>query len=156
MLKKIVPLIFIFLLFYACAQRFSSRYESNPHTHQEGLLQHVAEDWVGTPYLYGGNDKAGIDCSGLAVNIFRQVYGIELPRSTKRLRRLGHSVGARYARPGDLLFFRMKKYEPLNHVGIYLGKGRFIHASSSRGVVISSLNDPFYRKNLVTARRIRK
>lgn len=156
MLKKTVFLIVVFFLLSACARRFSSRYEANPVHSQENNLQRIAEDWVGTPYLYGGNDKRGIDCSGLAVNIYRQVYKKELPRSTQQQRRLGYSVGAGYVRPGDLLFFRMKKYEPLNHVGVYLGRGRFIHASSSRGVVISSLDDPFYQRHLVTARRIRK
>jgi len=148
-------LLFLFFFSLSCSQRFHSKAPSRSRQNNQSALQTAAEQWLGTPYLFGGSTVSGIDCSALAGAIYRDVYGIKLPRSTRQLRRMGYSIGAAYVRPGDLLFFRMKANEPLNHVGVYLGGGRFVHASASRGVVIDSLEEPFYRRHLVTARRLR-
>ena len=139
----------------SCAQRYQSKRYSVRRQIETGSLLQAAEYWLKTPYRYGGNNERGIDCSGLVCAIYREVYGLELPRSTRSQRHLGSSVRISHIRPGDLLFFRMKK-GPVNHVGVYLGGNEFIHASSSRGVVISSLRDSYYRDRLSTARRVRR
>ena len=102
-------------------------------------FKRYAKSFVGTPYRYGGLDKSGIDCSGLVVKIFRDVYGIRLPHSTKSLIKKGKSVPDKYLETGDLLFFKDTGYVRPNHVGIYLGNNQFIHASSTKGVIVTSL-----------------
>lgn len=144
------------LLFWNLSCAPSVKYTSHHTTKnrfQQSLLTE-AERWVGTPYRYGGMDSSGIDCSGLVFRIYQRVYGKTLPRQARLQRKLGQSVSRRYLKPGDLLFFRFTGSGGINHVGIYLGDGRFIHASAKQGVVISSLNDRYYRRHLVVARRV--
>lgn len=106
--------------------------------------------YIGTPYLYGGNGFDGVDCSGFVHNVFRQA-GIELPRTSREQYKVGSSVSN--PQFGDLVFFRMEGRE-VDHVGIALGGMRFAHASSSLGVTISSLEDPYYHTRFAGARRI--
>lgn len=145
-------------LLSACAVRYASRASSEAEqsrpTDNDRLLQEAAS-WLGVPYRYGGDDRSGIDCSALVARIVEQAYGITLPRTTAGQRRLGVSVPREQMRPGDLMFFRTNPYGRLDHVGLYLGQGRFIHASSSSGVVISSLDGSFFRRHFVIARRYR-
>ncbi|MBN2424390.1 MAG: C40 family peptidase [Calditrichaceae bacterium] len=120
---------------------------------KEGRLWQEASIWVGTPYRYGGTDRAGIDCSGLVGYLFREVYGIDLPRTVSAMLKEGRGIGGKNYREGDLLFFKNSNRGPVDHVGIYLGDQQFIHASTSSGVIIDRLDDDFYRKRLITARR---
>ena len=154
--KNKIQLLFIIaaaVFITSCAQRYhGSRYSTARQIETRSLMQ-AADYWLKTPYRFGGNDERGIDCSGLVCAVYREVYGLDLPRSTRSQRRLGSSVRTPYIRPGDLLFFQMERGR-VNHVGIYLGGSEFIHASSSRGVVISSLRDSYYSERLFTARRI--
>ena len=119
----------------------------------EGHLWQEAATWLGTPYRYGGTDRAGIDCSGLAGYLFREVYGVDLPRTVSAMLKEGRGVGGKNYQEGDLLFFKNSRTGPADHVGVYLGDQQFIHASTSAGVIIDRLDDDFYRKRLITARR---
>jgi cell wall-associated NlpC family hydrolase len=152
----------IAIIVSACATttRFTSKPPSvsspvsvNPFT-KENALRQAAERWLGIPYRYGGNDRRGIDCSGLAVQLYKEVFHVSLPRSAAAQRRLGYAVHPPYLKPGDLLFFRFKKDEGIEHVGVYLGNGEFVHASQTHGVIIESLQNSFYRKHLVVIRRV--
>lgn len=107
--------------------------------------------YIGTPYLYGGNGFSGVDCSGFVHNVFEQA-GVDLPRTSREQYRVGLSV----SRPqfGDLVFFKMESGR-IDHVGIALGGKKFAHASSSLGVTISSLDDPYYSARFVGAKRIK-
>lgn len=112
--------------------------------------------WVGVPYRYGGKSRRGVDCSGLTYCIYRQLYGISLsPNSQMQLDRdVQVRVKKGHVTPGDLLFFsdrRSKRH--INHVGIYLKGGKFIHASTSRGVRIDDLQDAHWKKRWVAAGR---
>lgn len=112
--------------------------------------------WMGTKYKYGGLTKRGVDCSGLVFNVYKNVYKKTIPRSTKDLSAKSKKIskGSLYA--GDLVFFATTgNKKKVSHVGIYLKDGYFIHASSSRGVVVSHLDENYYKKAWVKAGRIR-
>jgi murein DD-endopeptidase / murein LD-carboxypeptidase len=112
-----------------------------------------AADWLGTPYRYGGSDTRGIDCSGLINSIFPKVYGTTVPRSTAQLFAVASPISINDIREGDLLFFTIDTQKP-GHAGIYLWHNRFLHASTSKGVIISSLNEPYWQKYFTGAGRI--
>nr|WP_290232336.1 NlpC/P60 family protein [Halomonas ramblicola]MDN3522499.1 NlpC/P60 family protein [Halomonas ramblicola] len=113
------------------------------------LAQH--ERWMGTPYRLGGTTQGGIDCSALVQNVFEETFRLRLPRTTGEQVREGSPIARTELAPGDLVFFRPPG--PYDHVGIYLGEGRFLHASTSRGVMISELDDGYWRRHYWQARR---
>ena len=111
--------------------------------------------WIGTPYRYGGNSRRGVDCSGLVNAVFGR-FGVKLPRRARDLARKGRSQERSALMPADLVFFANTAGRGITHVGIYLGKNRFIHSSTSRGVIISSLDESYYRRHYAGARMIIK
>lgn len=114
------------------------------------VLEEKYEVWAGTPYRLGGNDKSGIDCSAFVQNIFTDAFDVQLPRTTSEQVSLGVPVQRQALEPLDLVFFKTGRTQ---HVGIYLGQGEFLHASTSRGVIISKLDNPYWKRNYWTARR---
>ena len=117
---------------------------------QQALLaQH--ERWAGTPYRIGGSSFQGVDCSALVQSVFAETFRLSLPRTTGEQVRQGQPVERAELAPGDLVFFRPPG--PYDHVGIYLGEGRFLHASTSRGVMISSLDNRYWQRHYWQARR---
>jgi len=100
--------------------------------------------WRGVPYRLGGTSRSGVDCSGLVQLTYRDLFGIQLPRTTGELAQTGAKIKPRERRSGDLVFFRINRR--LDHVGIYLENNRFMHASASSGVMISSLDDAYWKK----------
>jgi len=108
---------------------------------RQGLLEYY-DAWKGVPHRMGGLSRRGIDCSGFVYRTYRDVFGITLPRSTQLQARTGAFVPHRRLSAGDLVFFRIGRNT--RHVGIYLGNGQFMHASKSRGVMISSLDNPYW------------
>jgi cell wall-associated NlpC family hydrolase len=118
------------------------------------MLRQVATSYLGAPYRYGGISKQGVDCSGFVCLVFRDLGWGGLPHSARKLRRLGTRISLGRAGAGDLLFFRMGFAGLVDHVGIYLGEGRFIHASSKLGVIESGMDDEYYRSRFIEARRI--
>ena len=121
-------------------------------------LARVVEGYLGVPYKWGGTTRAGMDCSAFTRIVFRQTYGIELPRTSRQIYRVGRSVRRRQdLKPGDLVFFQNTlSGRGVSHVGIYLGKGRFAHAGVSTGVTITSLNHPYFHSRYVGARRVER
>lgn len=122
-----------------------------------GRLVRVAHSYVGVPYRWGGNSRAGLDCSALTRAIYREAYGLELPGNSYQLYQLGKRIPTQgQLKPGDLVFFRISASGAgISHVGVYLGKGRFAHASPSQGsVVIAQLSDSYFQKRYVGARRL--
>jgi len=110
--------------------------------------------YLGTPYKYGGEDESGMDCSGFVQTVFREALGIKLPRTVARQWKATTPISDDELAFGDLVFFRTSKGKTPSHIGIYIGANRFAHASSSLGVTISSLNDPYWRKRYAGARRV--
>ena len=125
---------------------------------RDGVV-YFAKSYIGTPYVYGGNNKGGIDCSGLIHNAFRQ-QGIRVPRTVHELRKKGKRISIDRAKKGDVLFFRTSRKRKLTHAGIVIstkgGMPKFIHASTSQGVVISSLENPYWKKAYAQTRRLLK
>lgn len=111
-----------------------------------------AHRFMGTPYVFGGTSEGGIDCSGFTMRVF-MMNGIRLPRTADVQYSVGSPVGKGKEEAGDLVFFETYCPGP-SHVGIYLGGGNFIHASSSRGVTVSNLSDSYYRGRYLGAKRV--
>jgi len=111
-------------------------------------------DWMGTPYAYGGTTKKGIDCSGFAGLLMSEVYGKVLPRSSEEQAGAVKRKYEKQLKEGDLVFFSFGSAR-INHVGIYLHNGRFAHASTSKGVIISNLKDTWYYKAFKRAGSVR-
>jgi cell wall-associated NlpC family hydrolase len=110
---------------------------------------------LGTPYVWGGKDEDGIDCSAFTQRIFHNAFLVSLPRTTKEQIREGKTVPTSSLLFGDLLFFNTTGESP-SHVGIFLDDELFAHASQSFGVTISSLESTYYKEKYIGARRILK
>jgi cell wall-associated NlpC family hydrolase len=115
-------------------------------------LQQAYRDWKGTPYVWGGESLRGVDCSGFVQLIFKQYFGVKLPRSTKRQLYTGITVSRKNLKSGDLVFFKTGRKEL--HVGIFIHHDKFLNASVSEGVTISSLQDIYWKSHYMTARRV--
>lgn len=109
------------------------------------------EAWKGVPHRDGGLDRAGIDCSGFVHLTFGEVFGKQLPRSTELLVEKGRELGKSEIKTGDLVFF--KTGFKRRHVGIYMGQNKFVHVSSKKGVMMSDMNNPYWRDVFWQARR---
>ena len=125
---------------------------------RDGVV-HYAKAYMGTPYAYGGNTENGIDCSGLIYNAYRQ-QGIRVPRTVDALRKKGKRISVDRAKKGDIIFFRTSRKRKLTHAGIVVssrgGMPQFIHASTSKGVMISSLETAYWKKAYAQTRRLLK
>lgn len=111
-----------------------------------------AQSWKGVPHRWGGTTRRGIDCSGLTQVMYARVLGLNLPRDTNRQARTGERVRRSALQPGDLVFFKTGR--KTRHVGVYLSGNEFVHASSSSGVTISSLDTDYWRRTWWHARRV--
>lgn len=112
-------------------------------------IMNAAHASIGTPYIYGGNNpKRGLDCSSLMQFIHKQALGVSIPRTAAQQRKRSKTINYSNLQPGDMLFFKIDRRN--NHVGIYIGEGKFIHASSSnKRATIASMNLPYWRKRFV-------
>jgi lipoprotein Spr len=101
-------------------------------------------DWIGTPYHFGGDSKRGIDCSAFTKELYGKVFNLAIKRNSRDIFSMVAPVGKTDLKEGDLVFFKIHSRK-ISHVGIYLGDGKFAHASS-RGVAINSLEDGYYSR----------
>ena len=127
------------------AEKYSEMLGVDKSDIQNGRLYAFVDQWMGTPYKFGGLDKEGIDCSGLAFLLEQQVYGLNIPRNTGQQVAIIKRKYEEDLKEGDLVFFDYngKKF---SHVGIYLQNGYYVHASTTKGVIIVKLRDPYTYK----------
>lgn len=118
------------------------------------VLARTVKKWLGVPYRFGGASKRGVDCSALTRRLYREAVRIQLPRNSRAQFRRGTRVRKSNLERGDLLFFDTLDRGRVTHVGVYMGKGRFVHASSSRGVTYSQFQKPYYQRAYWGARRL--
>lgn len=116
----------------------------------------AVNQWLGTPYRLGGTSRNAVDCSAFTMNIYSQAFNMNIPRTSDgQYIKYGRStVDAHGRQEGDLVYFNtLRNGKPVSHVGIWLDEKRFVHASSSKGVVISNINETYYRNRYVGANR---
>ena len=125
---------------------------------QGKALLKEAETWLGVPYLYGGNDRNGIDCSGFVLQVYLKALNVKLPRSSAEMSDFcTNKVKRDKLQPGDLVFFDTSKARngKVSHVGLYVGDGNMIHASTSKGVIVTSIDSNYYAGRLLSGGRVR-
>ncbi len=114
-----------------------------------------AYKWLGAKYRYGGEERSGTDCSGMVMRVFEDAAGIRLPRNSAKQCDYCRKIRIGELQPADLVFFSSKSSRGrVTHVGVYIGRGKFIHASSSKGVITSSLDEKYYVRTFVAAGRV--
>lgn len=120
-------------------------------------LYKSVSSWVGVKYRLGGTTKKGVDCSGFAGAIYKDVYGTSLKRTVDDIYGNCKRIRRGKLKEGDLVFFRTdeKRKKKPNHVGIYLKNGKFVHASTSKGVEVNSLDNVFYKKAFIKGGRVK-
>ena len=116
------------------------------------ILNQQYKDWRHVQHRMGGVSKKGIDCSGMVYQTYRTKLGFDMPRSTEYQSKVGRSIQQDQLRAGDMVFFKTGIFT--RHVGMYIDKGNFLHVSSSKGVMISNLEDSYWTSAYWKAQRI--
>ncbi|MFZ1322487.1 MAG: NlpC/P60 family protein [Ignavibacteria bacterium] len=111
-------------------------------------------EYLNTPYLWGGTSKRGIDCSAFIQTVVFQALGISIPRTSFEQSNVGESIEREDLKFGDLVFFDTMRKGRVTHVGMYLDNGYFTHSGSKTGVAVASLDDDFYSRTYLKARRV--
>ncbi len=156
MLRKLPFIAAFCLIFLANCSAPVRRHEQYPRplpAKSAKLLVAEASKHIGEPYRYGGLSRKGWDCSGFVRTMYKRSLDIILPRSADDMYRASLPIPPSACRQGDLVFFNIR-HQKASHVGIYMGNNRFIHVSRSDGVVVSTLNDPYYRRFYIGVRRL--
>ena len=159
--KKIIILFFLLAIYnlqsfaQTNANDLGNSYKRSYYTQDFGfelpehfncMLYDTVENWIGTPYRFSGNTSQGIDCSGFVNALYSKVYLKQIgARNAADIYKAIRKVDKDELKEGDLVFFRIRKHH-VSHVGLYLGDGKFVHASVKNGVIISDLKEPYYHK----------
>lgn len=125
-------------------QKQLSKNEISRHHPATAKLLTEANSWIGTPYKYAGTDRSGVDCSGFTQTVFRKALAIALPRNSVAQSESCTPVRRNDLMAGDLVFFSTNSKNKIGHVGIYVGDGRMIHASTSQGVTLASIDSKWF------------
>ena len=112
------------------------------------------DDWYGTPYRLGGTTKKGVDCSAFSQFLFASVYGFSIPRTAREQYNLTSRISRTELKEGDLIFFNTRG--GVSHVGVYLQNNKFVHVSTSGGVVISDIFDEYWVRRFVGVGRLKE
>lgn len=160
-MKKIITVItFIGLVQFlsGCSQGYRSNTYEIKQTHSDAvvnqhparnLMTRIAHSTIGRPYKWGGeNPRQGFDCSGLMTYVHKNALGIKIPRTAAQQRDSSRTISYAQLKPGDMLFFKTGKNS--NHVGVYVGNRKFVHAATgSKQVRIASMDSSYWHKRFV-------
>ncbi len=108
-------------------------------------LYKFIDEWYGVPYKFGGCTKSGVDCSCFTNQLFKEVFNQTLARSSRDIYKESEKIKTQALKEGDFVFFKINSQE-VSHVGVFLTNSKFVHASTSKGVMVSDLNDAYYKK----------
>lgn len=133
---------------------FEKKWNIILNRNEDILLLKEIDTWIGTPYKFGGITKSGVDCSGLVLSIYKNVYDIDVNRNSYELWKNSRTVKRKNLICGDLIFFKINRKD-ISHVGIYIANNYFVHASSSRGVVIDDLSQKYFSDRFANGGRIK-
>ena len=134
-------------------EQFYAKYQLAPDSALSPYLYYQVYDWAGTKYKYAGKSKNGIDCSGFVSKMYKNTYCINLLGRSRDIWPAVKAIEKTDLIEGDILFFKIKKGQ-ISHVGVYLGNNKFAHASVHSGVIVSDLNDDYYKKYFFKGGRI--
>lgn len=138
--------------------RYAAFLKVAPDSLSNIVLYTFIDKWLKTPYKYGGNDEKGIDCSAFIQRLLSDVYNIQVPRTSAQqffTKNVEPFHDRSYFSEGDLVFFCTVPGNPISHVGMYLKNRYFINASTSSGVSLANLDDPYWKKRFVAAGRVK-
>lgn len=157
-MKKVILLLLFSLILGACSSSKKVVSKSVKRTTKADRIVSNALKYKGVKYKFGGTTRKGMDCSGVIYIAFDKEK-IQLPRTSKNMSKRGSKISLSKAKKGDLLFFKTSKNKKeINHVGLIVssqkGQIRFIHSTSSKGVIVSSLSQKYWKKAFVKAQRI--
>ena len=138
-LLRVISMVTIALLLVLAP--FADQADASSGVDSKQLVS-AANNVMGVKYMRGGTTSKGFDCSGFVGYVFKQV-GLSVPRTSAGMYATGNSVAKKNLQSGDLVFFNTSG-KGVSHVGVYIGGGKFVHSSSSKGVSISKINDPYY------------
>ncbi|MCA1801164.1 MAG: NlpC/P60 family protein [Rhodothermaceae bacterium] len=156
--RPAVPVAYLIVLLLAAGMALQSCASTEPATmgpspsEMEQRLLKAFDHWKGVPYRLGGQTTSGVDCSAFIMLVYRDQFNMNLPRTTDQQLNFGQQVSANRLRIGDLVFFQTGRNT--RHVGILLRDGRFMHASTSQGVMISHLSETYWNQRFIQARRV--
>jgi cell wall-associated NlpC family hydrolase len=153
-MKKIILLVI--LTFFSISCKSTKNLKQTKQSSQDKIVN-TAQSYIGTKYKYGGTTHKGMDCSGLIYVAYGKEH-IQLPRTSFAMAQQGKTISLKQIKKGDLVFFSTGRKKKINHVGLVSKVSNstvyFIHASSSRGVMTSSLSEKYYKKHFIKAKRI--
>lgn len=159
-MKKIYLLALTAILFASCKSASTSVTRKESKREHKNIVSNLIEhatDNIGVRYKAGGTTKSGYDCSGLVFTTFES-ENIKLPRNSFEQAKVGKIIKFNDAQKGDLIFFRTNKSKQINHVGLIVevnsNEIRFVHSSTSKGVIISSTKEPYYQNSFAQINRI--
>ena len=161
--RLIFPLLLSMSLLWRCSSNWAPRsyYEDYVNLDSQkspAIKENIKTEikrFYGAPYKWGGSTPAGTDCSGMVMTIYKNASNIQLPHNADMMFKTTEQISTRELAFGDLVFFSSDGGARATHMGMYIKDGYFVHASSSRGVVLSLLRDKPYRKQFIGARRVK-
>ncbi len=155
-----VAMAYLYALYDAESEKMVNKYAEMVETEPEEIknlpLYRFIDHWYGVRYKYGGTTRKGIDCSAFSQRLYGNVYCLNIKRTSKQqFKKCEHLDDLSDVEEGDLVFFRINRIR-ISHVGVYLANGYFVHATRSRGIMISSINDKYWQRRFAGCGRVNK
>ncbi|KOP40166.1 NlpC/P60 family protein [Flavobacterium sp. WLB] len=159
-MKKILVFLLLSIVLVSCKSTSTAVSKNEPKKENRSIVKNLIEtatDNIGVKYKAGGTTKSGFDCSGLVYTTFES-ENIKLPRSSFEQAKVGKVIPLNDAKKGDLIFFKTNKSKQINHVGLITEVNsdeiKFIHSSTSKGVIISSTKEAYYKNSFEQVNRV--